>query len=244
MTNDVDRLADYCVSRLDFSNVQLGREYGYASLPLCVIDAVFSINARYASVQNVVARYCRYTGTVDWLPDAGFPPPRDAQQSIPWFLQLADSLGTEGLADEVLENRQRTSPRSGILKAEAAVRFARALERFGIHYLQGVAKGVNLTSAEEEVRRIPGQGSGLSWQYFLMLAGNEELIKPDRMVLAFLGDALRRPVDVREAQRLLSAVCPLLTHQSPGLKPRTLDHLIWRYQRDLSGTAPSKPSCG
>mgnify|MGYP003466554474 CR=1 FL=1 len=38
--------------------VELGDEYFYASLPLCVIDAVYSIGVRYGSVRNVIRRYC------------------------------------------------------------------------------------------------------------------------------------------------------------------------------------------
>jgi len=38
----------------------------------------------------------------------------------------------EDMAHNVFDNRQRTSTRSGILKAEAVYRFSEVLQRFGI----------------------------------------------------------------------------------------------------------------
>jgi hypothetical protein len=46
---DAKAIADYCRLKLDLANAHLSDEYRYRSLPLCVINAVFSINARYAS---------------------------------------------------------------------------------------------------------------------------------------------------------------------------------------------------
>jgi len=56
-------VARYAASKLDLKSATLGDEYRYMSLPLCVIDAVFSINNKYKAVQNVVARYCASTRT-------------------------------------------------------------------------------------------------------------------------------------------------------------------------------------
>jgi hypothetical protein len=36
---------------------------------------------------------------------------------------------------------------------------------------------------------VPGQRSGISWRYLLMLAGIPE-VKPDRMIRRFVADAL------------------------------------------------------
>ena len=47
-----------------------------------------------------------------------------------------------------------------------------------------------LTTAEALVREIPGQISGISFDYFRMLAGDDTLIKPDRMVQRYIAKAL------------------------------------------------------
>ena len=98
-------------------------EYTYASLPLCVIDSVFSIGVRYESVRNVLERYCAFA-KVPRLSPTRTVPPRAQQQSITAFLQLASAFDAEQLAVEVFGNRQRTSTHAGLLKADAVVRFA------------------------------------------------------------------------------------------------------------------------
>ena len=214
----------------------VAEEYTYASLPLCVIDSVFSIGVRYESVRNVLERYCAFAG-VPRLSAARTVPPRAQQQSTVAFLQLAITLDAERLAVEVFGNRQRTSTRNGILKADAVVRFAGVLTQHRVEYLQDVLEAPDLAGVERGVRAIPGQSSGLSWRYFLMLAGREDLVKPDRMILRFLERTLRRPVGPDEAQPLLRATAAALAREFPGLTARTLDNLIWTAER-------SRPSWG
>ena len=84
---------------------------------------------------------------------------------------------------------------------------------------------------ERAVRAIPGQGSGVSLRYFWMLAGSDDFVKPDRMVLRFLQAALGRPVPVAEAQRLLSDAAEQLKAKYAHLTPRLLDYAVWQYQR-------------
>ncbi|GAB3563417.1 hypothetical protein [Spelaeicoccus albus] len=95
-------------------------------MSLCVLDAVYSINAKYDSVVvRVVHRYADWaelssvllTGAA--LSDAISP--RDDEQTLTSFLDSIDSLADEAFAGEILRNKQRTSTRSRVLKA-AAVR--------------------------------------------------------------------------------------------------------------------------
>ena len=65
-----------------------------------------------------------------------------------------------------------------------------------------------------------------------MLAGSDDLIKPDRMILRFLETALDRTVQVPEAQPLLASAAGALKSKHPQLTPRLLDFKIWEYQHD------------
>ena len=47
---EIDQLVDFCKNTLTLEDVKLGDEFYYQSLPLCVIDAVFSIGVRYSGV--------------------------------------------------------------------------------------------------------------------------------------------------------------------------------------------------
>ena len=44
------------------------------------------------------------------------------------------------------------------------------------------------------MRAIPGQRSGISLTYFFMLAGSDDLVKPDRMLGRFLRGCLSHEV--------------------------------------------------
>jgi hypothetical protein len=81
--------------------------------------------------------------------------------------------------------------------------------------------------------QIPGQRSGISLKYFLMLAGNDNLIKPDRQILSFLKSILNENVSIQDAQALLQQSCEILKKEYPNLNLRLLDHLIWNYQRSI-----------
>ena len=49
---DIKLLVQACEQKLDLGSIDLDREYGYSHLPLCVIDAVFSMGVRYSSTQK------------------------------------------------------------------------------------------------------------------------------------------------------------------------------------------------
>lgn len=132
----------------------------------------------------------------------------------------------------IFANRQRTSARNGILKAEAVFRFASALRAHGVEYFQDITAAAKSTGLELMIRAIPGQRSGISLRYFWMLAGSDDFIKPDRMVLRFLEAALGKTVSTLEAQTLLEQTTARLRQTYPALTARLLDHEIWKHQRE------------
>lgn len=238
---EIERVADYCRAHVDLTD--LPDDYGYHSLPLCIIDAVFSINAHYSGVRKVVDRYCVHMGIIDAWPGPERPAPRQKQHPVSALIRRMEDVGIERFTENVFQNRQRTSTKSGILKGEAVFRFARALERRGIEHVQDLPAVIEGTSLEEAIFAIPGQGSGVSLRYFQMLAGDDTLIKPDRMILSFLAHALGRSVTLPEAQEILSAVSAALAPEFPRLTPRLLDNRIWMYQRQQTAALPST-RCG
>nr|WP_306265449.1 hypothetical protein [Pararhizobium sp. IMCC3301] len=234
LEEQAQRLADYIIA-IDLEPVPLPPEYFYASLPLCVIDAVFSIGVSYTSTRNTVVRYCkRQNWTRTLAPDA---PRARGERTIVEFLALFDGLAPDQMADELFGNRQRTSTRSGILKAEAVQRFASALKEFGIDDFEDMT-GDRPAAAEKLVRGIPGQGSGISFDYFRMLAGDDNLIKPDRMVQRLIARAIDvKPDQVTPdlARTILKGAIPVLAERGAGWSPRQLDYAIW--ERESSGPA-------
>lgn len=231
LDSDASIVADYVERVLQLGKACLGEGYYYQSLPLCVIDAVFSIGVKYSGVQRVVDRYCKYTKQRRVRSPKETLPPISEQEAISTFCDRAEQADSAIMAEKVYRNRQRTSSKNGILKADAVVRFARCLRYHGVEYLQDVSKVADSAAFEAEIRSIPGHGSGISLQYFWMLAGSDHFIKPDRWILRFLESALSRPVMVLEAGPLMIAACQQLVAKYPRLTPRLLDHEVWKYQR-------------
>ncbi len=147
------------------------------------------------------------------------------------FLEINHEYGAGRMADEVYRNHQRTSTCNGILKAEAAMRFAQALADHGVGCFQDMSKVQGSMEFEASIKEIPGQHSGVSLRYFYMLAGDTNFIKPDRMVKRFLYSATGEQLSDDECQRALAEACAVLAKDYPNLTPRALDNLIWKYQR-------------
>lgn len=158
-------------------------------------------------------------------------PATSEQQPLSALIEKMDEMGVERFTREVFQNRQRTSPRGGILKSEAILRFATVLRKHGVNYLQDVPSKVSDAALEEELLKVKGQGRGTSISYFFMLAGTEDLIKPDRWIGRFLKRCLNTDKTPQEAQFLISGACETLRTRYPGLNSRLLDYVIWDHER-------------
>ena len=85
-------IVKYCEKVLDLETAKLPEEYYYTSVPLCVIDAVFSIGVRYEGVKNTVKKYCRYFN-LNQFREATEHPEIKLQQSVEDFLKSFNELG-------------------------------------------------------------------------------------------------------------------------------------------------------
>jgi hypothetical protein len=63
MIQDVENLVAHIRQNLgDLNVVHPDAEFQYSALPLCVIDAVFSIGVRYGSTERTVREWCSRYG--------------------------------------------------------------------------------------------------------------------------------------------------------------------------------------
>ena len=220
------RLAQACEQIFELEKLALSESYSYASLPLCIIDAVFSIGVRYTSTQNAVSSYCRYFGINEYQSQCKTG---EVPHTLSQMIEGLEKLGTSACADKVFCNHQRTSARNGILKADAVVKFAKVLQEQGIENLEDF-RAIGLSEqVEQEIMRIPGQKSGLSLRYFYMLAGDDDYAKPDRHVLRFIKRHAGLSVGIQEAQELLQKTVGILKAKHPHMTVRLLDYAIWDY---------------
>lgn len=219
---DAETVAAYCKTVLDLKTADFSAKDGYSCLPLCVIDAVYSIGVRYEGVQNVIARYREYLGLLKIV---------EEDHSIAELVELMHKHGVEKCADNIFRNRQRTSARNGILKAEAILLFANALHNRGVNTCEEAKALTDDAEFEQAIFAIPGQSSGVSLKYFFMKCGDTDFIKPDRMVFRFLKQALGRRISMEESVTLLRQASRILQQEFPEMTPRALDGEIWKYQR-------------
>lgn len=207
------------------------RQARWAHLSLCILDATFSIGLRYnAVVVPVVRRYAVKEGLVPVLLEGnqlqGRISPRDGEQSLTEFLASIDGLTDDEFAD-ILDSRNRTSSRGGVLKSAATRRIAEVLIANRIDNLADVAVLLTdverVATVEDQLKKVPGAGTqGVRTSYLWMLAGDDQQVKPDRHVLKWMGNVLGRRVSVPEARTLLREVARDLK-----LTPWSVDHAIW-----------------
>ena len=189
----------------------------YRSTALAAIDAIWSIGVRYGGVLNVIARYSAARV------QRGADPQADTPADLLAFIEGCGS--TEGFAASV-NNRQRTSSRNGILKAEAVQEAAALLVAAGVetpHALRSLDTAAR-QRLEQRWRDIRGQASGLSWDYFVMLNGMSG-VKADRMIRRFVAEAL----GARESEVQPPAARALIVAASEelGIDERVADFAIW-----------------
>jgi hypothetical protein len=194
------------------------------SLALAVLDGIWAMIARYAITRGVVTRYVasRKRQGVDAYADG-----------ISDLLAEYDRCGgIEAFIEQIgTQNKVSTQP-GAATKGEAVHLAALAFRDLGVETAQDFrdAQGTPFgETLEERWRSLPGQRSGISWRYLRMLLGLED-VKPDRMVTAFLRDALGREVSTSEAVVLVRAAAARL-----DVSERALDHEIWEYQSGRTG---------
>lgn len=208
------------------------RSERWGSLSYCVIDAVWSIAARYDQVVvPLVRRVAERNGDARPLVDASQPLPPDPLP-LPALLERYPSAA----ALQGDTNGQLTSSRSGIAKADAVRRYADVLVDHQVTDL--VTAAAMMTDGEhwDEVNRslatIPGEGQhGVRRGYLWMLCGSDGMVKPDRMTLRWL---VRHgcEADAPQARMVLErAARELTTRLGRPVTPWMVDHAIWKAER-------------
>jgi hypothetical protein len=205
----------------------------WVSLSFCILDAVWSIGALYDEVVVPLVRSFAGEFGVDapTIP-ASEPPPADP---IP-LAELTD-FDAESLAQKT--NRQRTSTRGGILKADAVLRHVHVFRAHGVDTLADATTLLEgddrFREVDQALRVIPGEGSDMVRRgYLWMLIGNDDLIKPDRMVLRWLRHQGVN-VSADEARELIAALAPILSERcSRRVTPWEIDHALWKAGKSLA----------
>ena len=212
----------------------------YKSLPLCIIDAVFSIGVKYTSVMKAEDNFISY-----FKLNIPRTHPVNNEYTIDNFISDMDSVGSfEKAATEVFKNSQRTSSRNGILKAEACYLVAKVFQKHKINTLNNFNNYTNKLTLDADIISVKGQQSGIMLKYLYMLAGDSNLIKPDRHMARFINKEFPNlTMDAKDhaaIKNIIELTVSVLSTKYPNLTPRFLDYLIWEDMKNKSQRNKSK----
>jgi hypothetical protein len=207
-------------------------------LALCIIDSIYSTGARYSSVVNVVRRYR------DHRTQRGGTPDMDGTDEL--AANIAELGGPDAWASRI-GNRRPTSTTAGApLKAETIATLTTLLPRHGVRTTADLRRAAvdadALKTVERAWRATPGQRSGITWDYALMLAQIPG-VKADRMLIRYVARAIGvRPEGLppQRAAEMINRVAEMKTWEVIHL-----DHAIWRFEsgrphQDLDAAAGSQ----
>ena len=221
---NVTDFADYCRKTLDLPNAKDPCANLYVNLPQALCDAIFSMGARYGSVRKVVANYVSYNVAKNSSPN----------HTISEFLETIEKVGgAEKFASDIVKNLQRTSAVNGILKAESCRLVALELKARGIETISDFNSYPDREELDRAILSTRSNKSGIMLKYLYMLTGDENMVKPDRMISRYIASAGISVLDNDEKVELVRAAAAELKSEFPNLVPRALDHAIWKYQRAL-----------
>jgi hypothetical protein len=198
---DVDLLLDYIKKEITKFYDAPGGWPG--NIELSLIDAVLSIQAKYGrsadtGVRGAIKRYKNESGRDNWDD----------------FSVLA------GMDPDRLQHVLTKQKIGGVLKAEAIVNAAARFVDLGVLH----EADVDRNSSQQRTAYCGTKGLGrVTWDYFLMLAGNDG-VKPDTLVTRFIAAAIGRKPDPNTVTRLVTEAAGRL-----GMKVSALDHSIWRH---------------
>jgi hypothetical protein len=119
----------------------------------------------------------------------------------------------------------------------------RAVRHGDVNYFQDIPTVISSAQFESDIRNIPGQTYGTSLKYFFMLAGEENMVKPDRMILRFLWRVIGNQASQQNAQAWLSQALQILNRTYPTLTLRKLDHEIWKYEKSMANKSIQPTAC-
>ncbi|WP_460359289.1 hypothetical protein [Mycobacterium sp. ZZG] len=220
------------------------RERRWVSLSFAITDAVWSISADYDAV---VVPLVRKNLAAEFGVDQPTMPATDPIGDDPLPVTALTELNVEELT--ALTNRQRTSTRGGILKADAVLRYARIFTDHGVVTMRDAVELFDDTARfdalDSALRSVPGEGGeGVRRGYLWMLIGKDDLIKPDRMVLRWL-DHHGVTADPSRARRIVEHLIPEVTRELGRLvSDWEIDHAMWNAGRALKQRRRRRSSRG
>ena len=218
-------------------NAEMGNEFYPAHLSVVLIDAVFTPRSHYERhVVPVIRRYCKHFGIERTRPgrDRNFLPPTHQQETLEDLAGHYHDYGFDRMREDVFKARYK-SPGTEIFKSDNVYCAARELMKIGVNNLQD-AVSTHPDEIKKSLCSIKGIGERTA-HMFLMYTGEENYVKGDVHICAFVAKALGREkknVGPGQAERIVSKAAEHLC-----VTPRSLDYAIWKYGSNFKEHLPT-----
>lgn len=204
MSSDLDVLHGYVVETIGSSPTAWPGGWPN-EVEVALIDAVFSVRARYGSRERVTGVY---GAVMRWRE---------------FRAEQADDLRVLADVDEAhLRSLTNSGKINGRYKARVVIDAARALRSIGVVHANDVA--ARLAESRSAYLSVKGCGP-VTWSYFRMLLGVDD-VKPDTWLMRFVQDRLPHVRNTVEASQLVTDVASRM-----NVSATSLDHAIWSYRR-------------
>ena len=206
----------YCENVFCFENEQIEN---YQSLPICIIECVYSLRARYDEVTiPIVERYASY-----YLNGNKY----SSSDTISKFLNNLEKDGLRFFADNVVRNNQYSGRTP---KVDVCYKLAQYLKCLHIETIDDFQKFQSQELLNIVVQSVKGIGYAGA-NYLFMLAGDESRCKPDVHIHRCIVNACGSDVSDEECQTIFTEAVDILSKQYPYLTVRKLDRIIWQAYR-------------
>ncbi len=215
---EITLFVSHCEETYDFTSLSLPNDY--RSLPMCILDDVFSLQADYeVVVLRVTEWYAR-----DFLNGNRYA----AGHTLSQFMENVDaSPSRQAFTNAHLGRNNKSCNR---LKIELCYELARKLRCLGIETLEDFRNypQENTDMIEIIIKSVKGL-SDQAVNYLFMLAGDSGRVKVDTHVNRAIQTVFGHLLSNDEAQELFTRAVEQMQERHPGLTVRRLDNIIWTY---------------
>ncbi|MBR5176750.1 MAG: hypothetical protein IKW89_12595 [Bacteroidales bacterium] len=226
--NQLERFVDYCRDHLDFSIEDM--KY-YSCLPICILDAVFKAGSRQNGSNRTIGRFCQAFDIPCFSSNPGKIPSREGQLTVRQVMEIVGGLSLKELADRI-STSGKTSSKSGVQKTEAFLKWLDILELYEVQTYQDFHEHLKDGDLERTLRSIFARKKDSPVDYFYMIAGKPTEVRVDKIITAFVCEALDEPkVPATTIRALFKEAVKVLAPDHPGLTVKWLEHIVWEDQR-------------
>ena len=221
MEKEAIKFSRYCTESFDTEIKAFSATERYKSLPICILDCVYSLRAKYFLMTvPVIKRYAdNYLGGDIY----------SSHDTLSAFIsRIKEYKDCSIFAHDILKNSQVLSGRN---KTEVCLEVAIKLyELLDINTLEDFQQFKKDELLDLVLRSVKGMGDA-GVNYLFMLAGDPNRCKPDVHIHRCINDALGHSVSNEECQTLFTGTIEILNEAYPCLTVRDLDSIIWhKYQ--------------